>query len=304
VGSETSAIEKALINLVFVGGDTPKAQAIIAAISEGARQCGDQAEICDDVASPRHLDCDFVGLYGLSRIDWLQFCIREQQPFLYFDKGYRRQEPERDAFWRVGVNETHPTEYVSVASHNDGRLTKLQKGMGLSERMRPWRASSKDSPIVIASSSEKFHILHNLPPPRDWVADTIGQLRKHTNRPIFYRPKPSWGDPGPIDGSKCVVDIKHMSQLFKGCHALVTYGSYICVDAMLEGVPSIILGNGVIRDISSTDLAEVEEPRLADEDDRKQIMANLAWCQYTVGEWSSGIAWRLTKRLFIEGLVI
>jgi hypothetical protein len=291
------------MNVVFVSGAGPKGQALIAAITAGASRCGDEIEdSARDELPPSQLDCDFVGLYGLARPDWLRYCIQEQQPFLYFDKGYRRQEDERGSFWRVGMNETHPTEYVVHARHNSGRVGKLQKAMGLPAHMASWRDASKDSPIVIASSSEKFHWLHHLPPPREWVADTIRQVRQHTSRPILYRPKPSKGDPGPIDGAKCVVAVKSMAQLFKGCHALITYGSYICVDAMLEGVPSIVLGNGVIRDISSTNISEIEEPKLASDDERLQVLANLAWCQYTVEEWSSGIAWSSAKRLFINGV--
>jgi hypothetical protein len=249
---------------------------------------------------PSELDCDYVAIHGFRRMGWLAYCQANDQPFIHFDKGYRRREKDRGSFWRVGVNDTHPTEYVADAKHNSGRLDKVRAAMGLPLKMPSWRESSSDGPVMIASSSEKFHAFHGLPPPRDWVAETIQEVRRHSNRPILYRPKPSHGDPGPIEGAESVVEIKHTRRLFKGCHVMITYGSYICVDAMLEGVPSIVLGNGVLKHISSTDLADVQEPRLASDDERNQILANLVWTQYTVGEWANGVAWKNTKRLFLR----
>lgn len=288
-----------MIKVVLVCGSTPKDDRLFDALAAGIRHCGDEVEARSDDIKPCQLDCDYVGLNGLRRMDWLFHCMETGTPFLYFDKGYRRQEKEREWFWRVGFNETHPADYIATGRHNSGRVERLQKAMGLPLKLPEWRVPTASGPIIIASSSEKFHVLHNLPPPREWVSDVIRQVRAHTTRPILYRPKPSWGDPGPIEGSKCVVEIKHMNSLFAGCHALITHGSYICVDALLSGVPSIVLGNGVIRDISSTTLAEIEEPRLASYDERVQAMANLAWTQYTVAEWQNGTAWRSTKRLFL-----
>jgi hypothetical protein len=88
--------------------------------------------------------------------------------------------------------------------------------------------------------------------------------------------------------------------LFPDAHALITHGSYISVDALLNGVPSIVLGPAVTRPISSTSLAEIEDPRLASEEERLQMLANLAWCQYRIEEWADGRAWRNVKRLFIQ----
>lgn len=280
-------------------GSTSKDDRLFDALAAGIRHCGDDVEATSDDIKPCQLDCDYIGLHGLRRLDWLFHCMDTHTPFLYLDKGYRRQEKERDWFWRVGVNETHPADYIAMGRHNSGRVARLQKAMGLPLQIPEWRAPTAAGPIIIASSSEKFHVLHNLPPPREWVAGVIQKVRAHTKRPILYRPKPNYAGHGPIEGCQCVGSIKHMGGLFAGCHVLITHGSYICVDAMLAGVPSIVLGNGVLRHISSTDISEVEEPSLASHGERQQAMANLAWTQYTVDEWQNGTAWRSVRRLFL-----
>ena len=88
---------------------------------------------------------------------------------------------------------------------------------------------------------------------------SFGQL---TDRPIWLRPKAS-SPTGPIDGADEYKLDGPFEALCPGAHAIVTYGSNAAVIGMLQGIPSIILGNGVMRPISSTDLSEIENPRLA-----------------------------------------
>ena len=106
-------------------------------------------------------------------------------------------------------------------------------------------------------------------------------------------------------GAKKIPGVKScwtqpVGQLMPNAHALVTHGSYISVDALLHGVPSIILGPMVTRPISSTSLAEIERPRLATDEERLQVLANFAWTQYTLPEIRKGWAWAQIKRLFLS----
>jgi hypothetical protein len=73
-----------------------------------------------------------------------------------------------------------------------------------------------------------------------------------------------------------------------GAHALITYGSNACFEAMLAGVPSIVIGDAVMRPVSSTSLAEIERPRFASEDDRLSLLSALAYCQFRLHEIAIG----------------
>jgi hypothetical protein len=68
----------------------------------------------------------------------------------------------------------------------------------------------------------------------------------------------------------------------------VTLHSNVAVDALLAGIP-VNVAEGVARDFS-TPLVHIETPRRPD--DREQLMADIAYCQWLPAEMASGAAWR------------
>lgn len=265
------------------------------AMAKGMARYGDVLEELSLPIEPAMLDTDFVAFIGLKRYKWFKFCIHHGQRVMYFDKGYYHREFEQRKeflFWRVSVDHQQPTEYISKARHSPDRW------LSLGREMTPWRKPSANGHIIIANQSEKYHQFYDLAHPTQWVIDIIKELRRHTDRPIWYRPKPSWRNKSPINGTRyCATE--PLSKLFPGAHALITHGSYICVDALLNGVPAITLGNAVTKSICSTSLSEIETPKMATEAERLQVMANLAHCQYTIKEWGNGRAWKSVKELFL-----
>jgi hypothetical protein len=265
------------------------------AIKRGMERHGDQLEELDMPAEKTVLDTDFVAFIGLKRRDWFKYCKQTGQRIMYFDKGYYHREFEQRKdflFWRISVDEQQPTKYIANAKHSPERW------LSLGREMSPWREEKRKGHIIIANQSEKYHQFYDLVHPTQWVMEIVDELRKYTDRPIWYRPKPSWRNKTRIKGLR-YCDMEPLSQLFPGCHALITHGSYICIDALLNGIPTIALGNAVNRSISSTNLSEIEYPRLASEEERLQVMANLAWCQYTTKEWASGFAWQNVREFLI-----
>lgn len=266
------------------------------AIAKGMAVHGDHLEELAMPAAKCVLDTDFVAFIGLKRRDWFKYCKQTGQRLMYFDKGYYHREFEQRKdflFWRISVDEQQPTEYIATATHSPDRWLKLGR------EMEPWRKPTPRGHIIIANQSEKYHQFYDLIHPTQWVMDIVEDLRRYTDRPIWYRPKPSWRNKKKIKGLT-YCDMQPLSQLFPGCHALITHGSYICIDALLNGVPTIPLGNAVSRSICSTALSEIESPRLATDAERLQVMANLAWCQYTTKEWASGFAWQHVKELLVH----
>jgi hypothetical protein len=132
------------------------------------------------------------------------------------------------------------------------------------------------------------------------AADLVGQIRRFTDRPIVYRPKPSWGGAEPIPGTKFSWSrAKNFITIYddlKGAHCLVTHGSNACFEALQAGVPSIVTGDAALRPIFSTDIAEIENPRRASMPERRQIVDNLAYCQWSLGEIAQGDAWKFLRR--------
>lgn len=286
------------MKLAFLKSDFPREHQLAEALEAGIVADGDECEVL--FPAPKDfskVDADFIAAVGMKRGELFKWCMANGQRFIYFDKGYYHREFEgrkNIILWRASVDSQQPLEFIENAKQTPERWLKLGR------EIAPWRKRTEDGHIIIANSSDKYHEFYNLPSPTEWVEKIVEEIRQYTNRPIWYRPKPSFVPRGarPIAGTK-YCPRQPLSELFPNCHALVTHGSYIAVDALLNGVPSVILGTAVTRSISSCSLEEIECPRQASDDERLQVLANMAWCQYRLEEWQSGLAWRNIKRLFV-----
>lgn len=200
-----------------------------------------------------------------------------------FDKGYvRRRSADSRVwdFWRVSVGAHHPTHTTLMLNKMPGdRRDKL----GLN--VRAWR--SRGYSVVIAGSSAKYHDFYGLPDPETYYGELVEKLRGLTDRPVIYRPKPSYRDAVPIPGAEFSEGKENVMAALEGAWCMVTHGSNASFEAALLGVPSIVLGDGVAAPISSTRLEEVVSPVLGK---REQWLANLAYHQWTEREMREGAA--------------
>ena len=87
---------------------------------------------------------------------------------------------------------------------------------------------------------------------------------------------------------------KHLERLPEGHSAAERF------EAMLAGVPSITIGDAVMRPISTTEPAKVESPKLASDTERQQILNFLAYQQWTMAEMLDGKAWPVIRRQIFE----
>jgi hypothetical protein len=124
--------------------------------------------------------------------------------------------------------------------------------------------------------------------PQEWEMATILELRRVTNRPIMYRPKPSWLDATPISGTQFSPRDELVTDALKNCWAVVTLHSNVAIDALLAGIPIHAL-EGVAAGFSQP-LEQIETFRL--DGNREQLMADIAWCQWKASEMADGSAWR------------
>lgn len=215
-------------------------------------------------------------------------------PLLYYDKGYiRDRAPWGDrslpAWWRMCWNGTHPTDYLMAIPRPADRWEALK--VPLAERQ--WNEKGH---ILILGSSAKFHHTERLDHPTQWTRALVKALAHHTGRLLVYRPKPSWAAAEAVDGA----DFDHgqktpVDGALKGAWCSITYGSIACVDSVLAGIPCVVLGNGVARDISSNFVKNVLIPHWASRAEREQWAANLAYSNFCPAEIQSGAAWKILK---------
>jgi hypothetical protein len=233
------------------------------------------------VSNREFADCDLVLLMGIKNYDILEYYVARNVPVVYFDKAHDRS---KDAF-RICFNSNQPTRNMIDKRRNNSRSNKF------GWHPVDWRKSG--DAVIVAGSSAKYHEVSGLPDPTSYARDLISIIKSRTNKRIIYRPKPSWRDAVPIDGA----EYSHsgtINDLLIQSHVLITYGSNACFDALRAGVPSIVLGDGATRSISSTRL-DIDFPFYASAREVQQFMNNLAYHQWTYEEFRNGTFWGFVK---------
>lgn len=280
------------MRVCFWHSDKPREHLLANAFAEGVRTHP------DDTITMRPLlptvevaDCDVACMVGVKSRELYRAHWDKGVHVIYLDKGYTRHAAPGPVklweYWRVAVDGHHPTQTLMNIARPEDRMDRL----GL--LMQPWRRSGAG--IVIAGSSQKYHDFYGLRDPTAWATKLVRFIQANfPKRPIIYRPKPSWRDAVPIPGSTFSQG-GEIGDVLQGAWALVTHGSNAVFEAVLGGIPCIVLGDAVAKPISSTRMEELETPRLATYAERNQWAANLAYCQWTLPEFASGEAWRVIR---------
>ncbi len=205
---------------------------------------------------------------------------------VFIDKGYARIRggPLGTLYWRVSVNAFQPLEYFQKVRHSSARWDSL--GVTIDGKRRSGQN------ILFAGSSQKFCTWQGLGDATKYAEKVLAGIGKYARRPIIYRPKPSWTDAVPVDSFGYSPPTEKFQVELANAHVLVTYGSNACFEALINGVPTIVLGDGVTRPLSDTSLEAVERPRYPSAKEVHQLAYDLAYCQWTLEEMTSGETWQ------------
>jgi hypothetical protein len=140
----------------------------------------------------------------------------------------------------------------------------------------------------------------------NWFLDTYDKIRKHTDRPIIFRPHPrcrlehierglkhvTRQEPRHVNGTYDSFDMG-----FDNIHCTISYSSNPGIHSVIEGVPAFVsthsLAYVVANDIDF--LHDIEEPHMGA---RQHWLNDYAHTEWTVEEISQGIPLkRLTSKL-------
>lgn len=248
------------------------------ALLKSAPAAGWEIELMDRIANIR--DYDVIGMFGVRNMALIHACELIGKPYLYFDKAYNRKV----GWWRMSWCCHNPSMYLADLDYPDDRRA-AQKW-----KLAGWQENRKGH-IVIAGSSAKFHNLYRLLEPTGYWMERIKRLRGLTDRRIIYRPKKSWHEAVPLRGTVMSTEDSIYEDL-DGAWAMITTGSNSCFEAMEKGIPAIVLGDGISRLFSSTELTSINEPYLAPLEHRQRFFRNLAYFQYKVDEFATGAHWK------------
>ncbi len=138
-----------------------------------------------------------------------------------------------------------------------------------------------------------------------WTEQSVNQIRRYTDKDIVIRPHPLYrkstlhntlkekvlavADVHWQEADVTKPDFVAIDKQLKNAWCTVTYSSGTGIDAVINGVPNVACDTGsMVYDVSSTDIAEIENPYRGD---KTEWCNRIAHCQWSVGEFESGECW-------------
>jgi hypothetical protein len=226
-------------------------------------------------------DCDLYCLIGIKHFRVMRNLKAEGERFIFWDKGYNRLWSD---WWRISYCSYQL--WREVVSMDCSPHRAIQQGW---TSFREWKKPD-DGYILYAGASQKYHTFCGLPKPDDYLRDLITDLRQLTGRRVMYRPRISLVDVAPVEG--CIPSaMLGLADELAGAAVMLTHGSSACFESLLEGVPCIVLGEGVTRGLSSIRIDEIEAPRRANYAERLRLVNALAHFQWNREEIAEGKLW-------------
>jgi hypothetical protein len=276
------------VRVCFWMSDKPRERILAAAFLDGVRAIGDtgfERSLAPDI---QVADCDVAVMVGVKSRDLFRAHWASGAHIVYLDKGYTRHAADSPVklweYWRCAVDAHQPDLSIERPADRLGRLALTLREFG-----------GYGEEVLIAGSSAKYHEFYGLHEPTKYAKKLVRNLRQFTDRPIAYRPKPSWREAVPIGGTRFSRPPETVEGALERAHCLVTHGSNACFEAICLGVPVICTGPAAAMPISDRELSRVNTPHVPSPAERLEWLARLAYCQFTMSEFASGAAWSILR---------
>ncbi len=226
----------------------------------------------------------FHGRMARNKDIWTR-CRELRKPVIVLEVGGIK----RGTTWKVGLNGINRDAYFGDSNNDDSR----KRLLGL--EVKPWRTSSKY--ILLCGQHDKSLQWQGMPSMSNWFLNTYDEIRKHTDRPIIFRPHPRCRLEHIERGLKHVYrqEPKHVNGTydsfdmgFNDIHCTISYSSNPGIHSIIEGVPAFVSTHSLAYDVANDIdfLHDIENPLMPD---RQQWLNDYAHTEYTVDEISQGI---------------
>ena len=279
------------MKVVFYRSAKEREASLAAAFCAGVRIFADYAEevrLPVEEPDPEADVAVFVGVKSLG-LDVLRRCREAGQRVVFVDKGHLG----RGEFFRVSVDSFYPTRYLHLVRNDERRMAALEAYVPrpLPDMRRGGRHA------VFAGSSQKYCTMMGLGDATEYARVVItALLRRGVN--VVYRPKPSWDEAVPVEGAFFSRPPRTLADELRDAFVLVTHGSNAAVEALVAGVPTCVLGDGVARPLSVGSLDALDALVYPTAEQRWRWLCALSYVQWTLQEMRAGAAWEeLSKQL-------
>ena len=268
----------------------PRSKRMADALEAGVMHMGWELVATAQPEMAKKCGADMLMAYGWVNRPLFDYYRSAGRSFLYLDLGYWTRKVsagDYSGFHKAVVNARHATAYFKR-----GRPLDRMEDAPI---IQPGHFGGDH--IVVAGlsgkSAESFGFR-----PMEWEQQTVEAIRKLCDRPIVYRPKPSWRDARPIAGTRFSSSNETIGKALAGAYGLVTLQSNAAIDALAAGIPHYA-EQGLASVVGCRSLEElVKNPRQYH--DREQFLADVGYCHWRRSEMEDGSMFR---QFLIDGFL-
>ena len=251
---------------------------------------------------------DFVLLYGVILRKYRDLCEELGVNWVFLDKALDRERlPDNpDRMVKLSINSYFPTKHLDKFENNDSRINTVTDFLPIRET----EIMGPEAPVVFAGSSPKYHAWHGMPhgiplDPTKYARKYVKKI-KAFNRPIIYKPKPSWAGKVPIRQTKFLKGggLRKWieKELIERPYCLIAHGSGILMEANFLGIPTIVLGDSPVKKLSRTRVEHMNHLCVPTLEEKYKVANSVSCFQWNSSEIESGEMWNYLKPVFEEEL--
>ena len=235
----------------------------------------------------------FSGRMAANKAIW-ERNIQTSKPTIVIEVGGIK----RGTTWKVGLNGINRDAFFGDIGNSSDRRNLLNL------EVKPWRTDGEY--ILIAGQHDKSLQWQTMPRMSNWFLNTYDEIRKHTDRPIIFRPHPRCKLEHIERGLKNVYrqEPRHVTNTyddfdmgFDNVWTTISYSSNPGIHSIINGVPAFVSTHSLAypagNDIDF--LHTIEQPLMPD---RTQWLNDYAHTEYTIEEIAAGLPLKnLTPKL-------
>jgi len=218
--------------------------------------------------------------------------------FLYVDKT------NPGNYLRYSYDGVFPTTAEYCWDNPDpARWQQISKDLNI--KLKPWRTAGNH--VLICMQRNGGWSMKGLDA-WQWLANTIKELRRYTDRPIIVR-----GHPGDAKSKRVIkmqrfpvpitmhnvyfsdLENRTLVQDLRNAWATVVYNSSPSVASTIEGVPVFVFDKQDCQagEVANTNIANIEDPQTFD---RQNWLEKISMCHWNFEDLKSGRAWKHMKQ--------
>jgi len=213
--------------------------------------------------------------------DYIWDCLKRQHPFYYLDHAYfhatRDYKPGKwGLLYRVNYTSMNTNTILTLRPKDHVRIQKFKP---IDVARKPRQKNGKNI-LVCPPTAASARIYKLQKGWEDWV---VSKIRKHTDRPIKFRPK----------------DAEYpLERDLERAHATVSLNSTAAIKSVLHGVPSFAGDISPAAPVSNKAFSDLDNPWFPDDASIDRWIDSLLATQFTWDEIESGIAYKTIRRLY------